>query len=140
MRRLTVVFGLIFLFGVACQNESKAAGIISYSRDPYIGDIELAKHIISGYPSGITQFFDSGDTVNIWILWSSSVDSHLVTTKWYDPDSNFVDSSSVKIPPGDNIITIFSLRVYQRGEWHVNVFVDRTDFRAGLVFYVDTLR
>ncbi len=134
------VIVLFLMIGVACQNESKATGVISYSRDPYIGDIELAKHIISGYPAGITQFFDSGDTVNLWILWSSSADSHLITTKWYRPDSSFVDSSSVRIPPGDNIISIFSLRVYQSGEWYINVFVDRTDFRAGLVFYVDTLR
>ncbi len=137
MKRILFVTVIIFL--VSCQKETKSVGFISRSRDPYIGDIELAKHIVSGYPSMITQFFNSGDTVNLWVLWSSSADSHLVTTRWYGPDSTFQDSSSVKIPPGSNIITVFSRRIYQRGEWFISLFVDQTDFRAGLVFYVDTL-
>ncbi len=137
MKKILLVVAIMFL--ISCEKESKSIGIISYSRDPYIGDIELAKHIVSGYPSRITQFFDSGDTVNLWVLWSSSADSHLVTTRWYGPDSTFLDSSSVTIPPGSNIITIFSREVNRRGEWFISLYVDRTDFRAGLVFYVDTL-
>ncbi len=137
MKKLLLVALLILV--AACEKETKTVGIISRSRDPYIGDIELAKHIISGYPSRITQFFNSGDTVNLWVLWSSSADSHLITTMWYGPDSTFQDSSSVTIPPGGNIITIFSKRVYRQGEWFIALYVDRTDFRAGLVFYVDTL-
>jgi len=138
MKKLIIAL-IVAGLAVSCSKESKTIGTVSYSRDPYIGDIELSKHIVSGYPSGITQFFESGDTVNLWILWSSSADSHLVTTRWYRPDSSFADSSSVKIPPGDNIITTFSRRVYERGQWYINLFVDGTDFRAGLIFYVDTL-
>ncbi len=134
-----VIAIIIMMFAVSCTKESNTIGRISYSRDPYIGDIELSRHLVNGYPSGITQFFHSGDTVNLWILWSSSADSHYVTTKWYRPDSTFSDSSTVRIPPGENIITSFSKRVYERGQWYINLFVDGSDFRAGLIFYVDTL-
>ena len=134
-----IIVAMLIMFAVSCTKESNTIGTISYSHDPYIGDIELSKHIVNGYPSGITQFFNTGDTVNLWILWSSSADSHNVTTKWYRPDSTFSDSSTVRIPPGDNIITIFSKRVYERGQWYINLFVDGSDFRAGLIFYVDTL-
>ena len=137
-----VIAIIIMTFAVSCTKESNTIGRISYSRDPYIGDIELSKHLVNGYPSGITQFFHIGDTVNLWILWTSSADSHNIKTEWWrwnGSDSTFLDSSTVRIPPGHNIITIFSKPMQYGGQWYINLFVDSSDFRAGLIFYVDTL-
>jgi len=136
MKKMWIIF-IIFL--ISCESKEKVTGLVDYATEPVIEDILLAKRIHDGMPQGITDYFYRGDTVNLWVLWEESRDTHQITSLWIDPSGNPEDSLTLCIAAGKHLVTIFSkpMAMYSdTGEWEIAVFSDG-DFKASMIFYLD---
>ena len=136
MKKMWIIF-IIFL--ISCESKEKLTGLVDYATEPVIEDILLAKRIYDGMPQGIADYFYRGDTVNLWILWEESRDTHEITSLWFTPSGNLEDSLTLRIVAGKHLITIFSkpMAMYSdTGEWEIAVFSDG-DFKASVIFYLD---
>ena len=136
MKKMWIMF-IIFL--ISCESKEKLTGLVDYATEPVIEDILLAKRIYDGMPQGITDYFYRGDTVNLWVLWEESRDTHQITSLWIDPSGNPEDSLTLCIAAGKHLVTIFSkpMAMYSdTGEWEIAVFSDG-DFKASMIFYLD---
>lgn len=122
----------------ACDQPEHRAGTGDI-RGPYIVESVLAASLSdNGFPEGITDVFNRGDEVYLWILWDNFDDFHKINVVWLQPSGATYAEDSV-IVDGDGLkVTYFMVRLselVQSGEWGVQIYLDDV-FRRSLFFYV----
>ena len=102
--------------------------------DAYIIDATLCTGIENSVPSGITNYFFTGERVNLWVTWANVSKDQKVTAEWYDPNGIKISEYSLNFQSNsDRQISISYLdlsTLANKGEWLVKLYLNNRFMRS----------
>ncbi len=108
-----------------------------------VAESVLALAVVNGVPIGITDTFEQGEHVNLWVHWEALDPPHEAEAVWFDPDGAEVDFTILDIDESAaEQVTVFTLElttVSQIGRWDVDLFLDGELQRGHSFLVVDLL-
>lgn len=125
-------FGFIF---VSCNGSSSGGEVVTPGiEDAYIIDAALCTSIENNLPSGITNYFFTGERVNLWVNWGNIIKGQKVKAEWYKPNNEKQAEYTVAFQSNaERQISINYLDLSSfadKGEWLVRLYIDSRFMRS----------
>jgi hypothetical protein len=130
---------LLFLTGAlifaGCNGSSSGGEVVTPGvEDAYIIDAALCTGIENNLPSGITNYFFTGERVNLWVTWGNITKGQKVKTEWFDPQDEKISEYTVAFQSNaERQISISYLDISSfadKGEWIVRLYIDSRFMRS----------
>ncbi len=102
----------------------------------------LALEVIDGVPIGITDTYQRGEFVNLWVHWEELSPPHRVDVVWYDPLGPLGETGVDLDQDVSEQVTVFTLELTEfsaTGRWEVEVYLDEEFMRSHIFLVVDAL-
>ena len=127
-----LAFSLIFY---SCDKSKSGGEVVTPGvDDAYIIDATLCTGIENSVPSGITNYFFTGERVNLWVTWANVSKDQKVTAEWYDPNGIKISEYSLNFQSNsDRQISISYLdlsTLANKGEWLVKLYLNNRFMRS----------
>jgi hypothetical protein len=131
-------FCVLALALTACEEERATGDVVGPLEGPRVAESLLALAVVQGAPMGITDVFEQGEHVHLWIHWTDLEPPHDVDVFWIDPSGDELPTSIQITDEAREQVTVFRLEltsVSELGRWEVEVYLDGT-FQRSHLFYV----
>lgn len=133
------ILALILFFGsfilISCKDTTSGGEVVTPGAlDAYIIDAALCTSVENSLPAGITNYFFTGERVNLWVNWANVAKGEKVTAEWYDPDNSKKSEYSVTFQSNADrqiSVTYLDLATFaSKGEWLVKLYIDDRFMRS----------
>lgn len=142
--RCVATVGLALLASVAagCETERSSGSTFDPLLGPRVAESVLCLDVIDGQPVGITDLFEQGEEVHLWVRWENLEPPHVVEAIWYDPLGDEVDATLLDLGgTRSERVTAFRLNLTFRsepGRWDVELWLDEEFVRSHAFVVVET--
>jgi hypothetical protein len=120
---------------ISCKETTSGGEVVTPgTTDTYIIDAALCTDIENSLPSGITNYFFTGERINLWVNWANTTKGQNVTAEWYDPNNSKSSEYNITFQSNaDRQISICYVDVSTiatKGEWLVKLYIDNRFMRS----------
>jgi hypothetical protein len=136
MKKITLFVILILsVIFYSCDGSTSGGEVITPGvDDAYIVDAALCTGIENSAPSGITNYFFTGERVNLWVTWANVAKDQKVTAEWYQPDNTKLTDYTLYFQSNaERQISISYLdfsSLAAKGEWIVKLYLNNRFMRS----------
>jgi hypothetical protein len=126
---------ILSLILVSCgKNDTGGTVLAPGENDPYIIEADLCTGIYNNFPSGITDYFYTGERVNLWVYWANVSNGQKVTVEWWSPGNNKDSEFSVSFQSTANrqiSVNYIDLSSFaSTGEWIAKLYLNNSFMRS----------
>jgi hypothetical protein len=141
MLKFAVLCAAVLLL-TSCEEGRVEGQVVGPLVGPRVAESLLALNVVDGVPQGITDVFELGDFVNLWVHWEALEPPHTVDVIWYDPfESSFATGVDVEARVSEQV-TVFTLELTSQsgtGRWEVELYLDDEFMRSHTFLVVDVI-
>jgi hypothetical protein len=126
----------------ACDDERVSGTIVEPLVGPRVAESLLALDVEDGVPAGITDIFQLGEFVNLWVHWENLDPPHTVEAVWNDPTFGSYATDVELTEDVSEQVTVFTLELSglsAPGRWEVEVYLDGEFMRSHAFLVVEQL-
>lgn len=111
-----------------CDDERASGSVVGPLAGARVAESVLALDVIGGVPVGITDVFEQGESVHLWVHWEALDPPHSTEAVWFDPAGSEVAATGLEIGgSASEQVTTFTLDLTNfsaTGRWDVELFLD----------------
>lgn len=126
----------------SCEDDTVSGTVVGPLTGPRIAESQLALDVVDGAPVGITDIFELGEFVNLWIHWEKLQPPHRVDVEWFDPlGASFATGVDLEERASEQV-TVFTLDLSglsATGRWEVAVYLDDEFMRSHTFLVVSSI-
>ena len=126
----------------ACDDEPVSGVVAEVLVGPRVAESLLALDVKDGVPVGITDIFQVGEFVNLWVHWEDLDPPHTVEVVWNDPNLLSFPTGVELTARASEQVTVFTLELSglsATGRWEVEVYLDGEFMRSHVFLVVPDL-
>jgi len=139
--RLAAYCSALALLG-ACDEPRTSGTVVEPLVGPRVAESLLALDVEDGVPVGITDIFQLGEFVNLWVHWERLNPPHTVEVVWRDPAASSFGTDLELTANISEQVTVFTLELSGlsvTGRWEVEVYLDNEFMRSHAFLVVEQL-
>jgi hypothetical protein len=141
VRHLFTLCAAVLLLS-SCEEERVQGDVVGPLVGPRVAESLLALNIVDGVPQGITDIFELGDFVNLWVHWEALEPPHAVDVVWYDPFGSSYETGVDLELRASQQVTVFTLELTSQsatGRWEVELYLDGEFVRSHTFLVVEDI-
>lgn len=127
---------------VGCETERSTGSAFEPLPGPRVAESVLCLAVVDGRPVGITDLYEQGEDVHLWVRWEHLEPPHVVEAVWFDPLGNEVDATLLDLRgTRSERVTAFRLNLTftsEPGRWDVELWLDDEFERSHAFVVVET--